>query len=345
MPSNHVTPSVKELAERLSLSKATVSKALNGYSQVNAQTRERVLRAAEELGYSLPKTEIHPGEKKRIGWIYPTSAHDPDPHQLSVSSGFQVAAQELFSNQMELILLPLFRDIPHMLRPLPQLISDYQLDGIFMSDILRSERYLEDVKEAEIPIILWGLPLPQEKPNVGHITYDSIAGIRVTVEHLFQLGHRKIGYVGGEMSAYVNEERLDGYRLALSRCGLSFDPALVYEGNHSFACGAPAFKKLYAQGVTAICCASDKMAVGVIHAAQAAGLSVPEDLSVTGYDDDPVRVGIFPGLTTPRQDFFRLGQIAATMMHCLMQGLPLGPVSLLPQLIVRHSTGPVKERR
>ena len=135
---------------------------------------------------------------------------------------------------------------------------------------------------------------------------------------------------------------VDGYRLALARAGIPYDEALVYEGDYSFACGAPAFEKLYAQGVTAICCASDKMAVGVIHAAQAAGLSVPEDFSVTGYDNDPVCNSIYPGLTTLSQDFFRVGQVAATLMHCQLHGMPMGPVSIIPPLLVRSSTAEVK---
>ena len=135
---------------------------------------------------------------------------------------------------------------------------------------------------------------------------------------------------------------VDGYRLALARAGIPYDEALVYEGDYSFACGALAFEKLYAQGVTAICCASDKMAVGVIHAAQAAGLSVPEDFSVTGYDNDSLCNSIYPGLTTLSQDFFRVGQVAATLMHCQLHGLPMGPVSIIPPLLVRSSTAEVK---
>ncbi len=342
MPSNHTTPGIKELAEKLGLSKATVSKALNGYAQVNAQTRQRVLDAAEALGYSLPETENRSAGKKRIGWIYATENHSTNASQLSVSSGFQAASQQNFNNEMELILLPLFRDMPHMLRPLHELIADYQLDGVFMSDILHDERYLQDVDEAEIPIVLWGLPLSREKSNVGHVTYDSIAGIGLAMQHLFSLGHRRIGFLTGTLRAYVSEQRLDGYRLALARAGLPYDEALLYEGDYSFACGAPAFEKLYAQGVTAICCASDKMAVGVIHAAQAAGLSVPEDFSVTGYDNDSLCNSIYPGLTTLSQDFFRIGQVAATLMHCQLHGMPMGPVSIIPPLLVRSSTAEVK---
>ena len=105
MPSNNPTPGIKELAEKLGLSKATVSKALNGYSQVNAQTRQRVLNAAEEMGYSLPETEARSARKKRIGWIYATASHETSISQLSVSSGFQVASQQHYGNEMELILL------------------------------------------------------------------------------------------------------------------------------------------------------------------------------------------------------------------------------------------------
>lgn len=344
MPSNNPTPGIKELAEKLGLSKATVSKALNGYSQVNAQTRQRVLNAAEEMGYSLPETEARSARKKRIGWIYATASHETSIGQLSVSSGFQAASQKHYGNEMELILLPLFRDMPQMLRPLPDLIADYRLDGVFMSDILYDERYLQDVAEAEAPMILWGLPFSQEKSNIGHVTCDDVVGIELAMQHLFSLGHRRIGFLTGTLRAHVSEQRLDGYRLALAREGIPFDEALVYEGDYSFACGAPAFEKLYAQGVTAICCASDKMAVGVIQAAQAAGLSVPEDFSVTGYDNDPVCNDIFPWLTTLSQDFFRIGQVAATLMHCQLHGLPIGPVSIVPPLLVRGSTARAKER-
>ena len=80
----------------------------------------------------------------------------------------------------------------------------------------------------------------------------------------------------------------------------------------------------------------------LIQAAQAAGLSVPEDFSVTGYDNDPVCNDIFPWLTTLSQDFFRIGQVAATLMHCQLHGMPIGPVSIIPPLLVRSSTAEVK---
>lgn len=298
-----------------------------------------------ELGYTITDNEERRCEKKRIGWLYPTATHQPDANQLTASSGFQAASQEYFDSEMEVLFLPLFRDMPHMLRPLSELIADYQLDGVFLSEVSRSESYIAEARDTEIPVILWGLPLPAEKPNLGYVSYNSIEGIVQAMEHLVQLGHRRIGFANGSTRAFVNEKRLDGYRLGLSRAGIPYDDSLVFEGRHTFASGAEAFDRLYAQGVTAICCASDKIAVGVIQAAQSAGLNVPEDLSVTGYDNDPVCSSILPGLTTLSQDFFHLGQIAATMMHCLLHGLPMGSVSMIPPMIIRGSTGKAKSAR
>ena len=335
---------VKVLADHLGLSKATVSKALNGYPQVSEATRQRVLEAAEQLGYATPENEAanRPlGGRKRIGWLYRSATREMNPGQLNASNGFQYVAQEMRDIRMEVLLLPQFQDKPAG-RTLSQLVADYHLDGAFISDIQVHDLLFQEVQEVFVPLVFWGAPPIAEQANVCAVTYDSIVGIGKTMAHLLSLGHRRIGFLNGNSGAYVSQERLDGYILALTRAGVSFDPTLVWEGDYSFACGAPALDYFLQKGVTAICCASDKMAIGAAHAATQRGLSIPEDLSIVGYDDDPLCSSMFPSLTTVAQDFFRIGRVAATLMTCMLRGLPVGPVSIHPELLVRGSTAAPK---
>ena len=343
MPSNSQNAGVKVLADRLGLSKATVSKALNGYPQVSEATRRKVLDAAAQLGYPVQgNASVSVGARKRVGWIYRTDSRTPGTTQLIACSGFQRTAQDLKDSNMDVLMLPLFLDTPE--KTLLELITENHLDGAFLSDIKQNDVFFEEAKEVNVPLVFWGLPLTEERSNYGFVAYDSVSGVSMAMKHLLDLGHRRIGFLNGNRPAHVSMERLDGYMLALAHAGISYDPSLTWEGDYTFACGAPALEFFLQKGVTAVCCASDKMAIGLAHAAQQRGIAIPEDLSIVGYDNDPVCSSMFPQLTTVAQDFFRIGKVTATLMECLLQGMPVGPVSIPPELIVRGSTAAPKQK-
>ncbi|MFH1880148.1 MAG: LacI family DNA-binding transcriptional regulator, partial [Bacillota bacterium] len=136
---------------------------------------------------------------------------------------------------------------------------------------------------------------------------------------------------------------LDGYRLALASAGIALDPALELWGDFTESGTEDAAEHFLKSGVTAVFCACDATAIGLVRSIKARGKKVPRDFSVVGYDDSPLSAAVSPALTTVAQDFYRIGQVACGMMQALLQGLPLHCETVMPKLVVRDSTGPAPD--
>ena len=163
--------------------------------------------------------------------------------------------------------------------------------------------------------------------------------------HLVALGHRRIGHVRGHPDHGASEWRMAGYRSALRRAGLRYDPALVVDGEFSFDSGLAAGRQLLgmAERPTAIFAANDDMAAGAICAICERGLSVPKDVSVCGFDDMPIARHIYPALTTVRQPSREMGRVACLELLKAIRDSGRGETLELPYAVqVRKSTGPVR---
>jgi len=173
---------------------------------------------------------------------------------------------------------------------------------------------------------------------------DHAAGIALAVAHLAALGHRRVGYAGGDPATVAGRERRRGFEAAAAELGLDPEPRLRREAGFSAAGGAAAAAALLALGArpTAIVAICDDVAAGVLRAAADAGLSVPGDLSVTGFDDLPSAAQLSPPLTTVRQDAVALGRLAADTAHAAIAGGEgaMAPELVAPRLVVRGSTAP-----
>ncbi|MEU4743148.1 substrate-binding domain-containing protein, partial [Actinosynnema sp. NPDC023658] len=171
------------------------------------------------------------------------------------------------------------------------------------------------------------------------------AGGVTAVRHLLSLGHRRIGVVGGPRDVLCSRARLDGYRFAHDRAGLAVDPALVRHADFSREGGRREAVELLRlpDRPTAVFAANDEQALGVVEAARAAGLSVPGDLSVVGFDDLPAARWSAPALTTVRQPLAAMGRRAGWMLADLIAGRPPATdrVELATELVVRSSTARV----
>lgn len=335
------TPNIQMICDQLGLSKATVSKALNGYPQVNKSTREAVQRYAEEIGYRVDKPAAAQLSTavRRIGM----PGRVPGSERTDFSGDYQVMAgfrDEALRHGMEIILLPSIKTPVQIELSLEALIAPYQLDGILISGLRTDDPYLTQLQSIQIPAVLWDLKVASN-PLVGSVCYDSLRGAQMAVEHLLSLGHRRIAIFNGHRYAQVCYERLDGYRLALINAGITPDPALELWGDFTEAGAEEAAELFIQKGVTAVFCACDTTAIGLMRQLKGKGKRVPRDLSVVGYDDSPLSSAVSPALTTVSQDFYRIGQVACGMMNALLQGLPLHCETVLPKLVVRDSTGPV----
>ena len=171
-------------------------------------------------------------------------------------------------------------------------------------------------------------------------------GARQATEHLLELGHRRIGAIAGTPGWYATEERLDGFRAALAGAGILLDPELVVHSDWRIPRGTEAARQLLSlpEPPTAIFGFNDNVAIGALHAARELGFSVPDDLSVVGFDDTEQAVIVTPRLTSVRQPLAELGRMGVSLLIRLIEGQRVDAlrVELATQLVVRESTAPLR---
>jgi len=337
-------PNLQTISDQLGISRATVSKVLNGYPQVNADTREAVLKCAREMGYHQGRNaavKMEP-DVKRVGLPSRTPCNERDDFygDYQVMMGFRDEAQRF---GIQIILLPNIPTSTQTQTSLETLIAPYRLDGLLISGLRMNDPYFEQLTKVKLPVVLWDIKVAPAA-NISSVSYDSLRGAQMAVEHLLALGHRRIGFFNGPRYAQICYDRLDGYHLALANAGIMPDPALERWAEFTDN-GIEAAAYFLKQKVTAVFCSCDNTAVGLIRQFKVQGYKVPRDISVVGYDDSPLATAVSPALTTISQDFSRIGQIACGMMRARLVGLPLHNETVLPKLIVRNSTGPVSVQK
>ena len=327
-------PRIADICKELDLSKATVSKALNGYASVRVETRNRVLACARALGYSQPQGRDTNARLTRVGIT--ASAKVESPNSISP---FQALLNNLIDGlgqyHYDTIIIP-----PSLLQeqnvPYEQAMRNLNLDCAFLTGLRTDDPYYQQLLTTEFPTVMWDMTVPN--PNVHNVSCDSTEGMRLAVAHLISLGHRRIGLICGHLQAQVSLQRRDGYILALADAGIPYDPALVYEGDFSETAGAIGLQHLLPKEVTAIACVCDVTALGVFRAARAQGVRIPEDLSVIGFDNTNLTEYTSPGLTSVDQHLDQVGRIIVTTIHSMMHHRPVGDTVIHPTLVLRGST-------
>lgn len=332
---NQRPPRISDICQHLGLSKATVSKALNGYSSVSEETRARVLACARALGYVMPQHQADPGARlTRIGitaFSFSGNAEAAGPYQ-AILTGLM---SELGQSHYDTVLIP-----PQIIEKqdisYDDAVRSMQLDCAFICGLKTSDPYFEQLKTTEFPTLCWDFSV--SNPHVHNVFCDSTEGMRMAAEHLIELGHWKIGFICAYREAQVSLQRLDGYILALSRHGIPYDASLVYYGDFTEASGALGFHELIRREVTGFVCISDVTAIGACRAAMAMGYGVPEDISIVGYDDAAL-TGVLPtGLTSVNQHPELIGRTAATALRNMLHHRPVADTVIHPTLTIRGST-------
>jgi DNA-binding LacI/PurR family transcriptional regulator len=220
-----------------------------------------------------------------------------------------------------------------------ELLQQRRVDGIIVIASHLFDHYLAYLYRVQVPILM----INEQDP--GGVIYstavDDVYGARLAVEHLIGWGHRRIGYVGVSNRPKSNRHRLRGYREALAPAGIDFDPALAFvssEIDDHARQGEAALQPLRDAGATAIFAYNDMTAIGLLAACHKFGLTVPDDLSIIGFDDIDMAVYTTPPLTTIRQPRFELGRRAMQMMLELLDGQTPENQILPGELVVRQTT-------
>jgi LacI family transcriptional regulator len=330
---------IKDIARVAGVSVTTVSRALNGYSDVNEKTRQKIADVARELNYS-PNTlarGLVMQKSKTIGLLVSGISRESvkDNFTFEVLCGVNERASTLGYD------LILFNTNTMMQREktYTQLCRERRVDGAIIQGIKKEDPYLKEVVESDIPCVL--VDIPVHSNSVGYVTTDNALGAKKAVEHLASLGHKHIGMINGHEDAFVSQERLNGYREALKECGLSFRSEWVVSGNFEEKKAEKAVRELINRHkeVTAIFCASDLMALGALKACKELGLHVPKEMSIVGYDNIVLASYSSPNLTTVGQEVYQIGYEAADLLIEMLEGKETNMKRYLDtKLIIREST-------
>ncbi|MGB7265171.1 MAG: LacI family DNA-binding transcriptional regulator [Terracidiphilus sp.] len=333
-------PSIKDIARLARVSHPTVSRALQNSPLVNAQTAAKIRKIAVETGYraSAVARGLVTRRTRTIGLVVTTV---DDPFAGEVACGIEQAAND----HGHAVFLANSNADPERERQVVQALAERRVDGIVVTSSRVGALYLPLLKELNVPIVLVNDQYPGE--FVHSVMIENVEGARAAVEHLIGLGHRRIAYVGDRSGYHSDAERLEGYKQALAAAGIEFVAALAVKGDSRPEGGIEAVDALLSLAVppTAICCYNDMTALGAMRAVRARGLRVPEDVSVTGFDDLFFAAYLQPPLTTVRQPMRKMGQMAMENLLKLMSGEEsVEQIRVETELIVRGSTGKAKAR-
>ena len=329
---------IYEFAEHMSLSVATISKVFNGYSDVSARTRARVLLEAKRLDFEplMAAKTISTKKSLLIGIIYSETTGEGlmHPHFSEILEHFKRTMEA-----QDYSILFLNKDHPSQsMRTLMQQCKYRALDGVMIMAEDPSAPQTNEVLKSDLPAVL----VDFEFTNRSSVLSDNALGMHLVVDHLYALGHRKFAYVTAPLNHPSAGERFKAFRDALGRYDLTIpDEAVVGQTGYTFNDGCRAIKQLPDDlcGATAVVCSYDRLAFGVIHQLQERGLRAPEDISVTGFDNLVSDQMDFWNLTTIEQPRADIGAEAGRLLLREIADGDRTPVRLPVRLIVRGTTG------
>jgi LacI family transcriptional regulator len=332
----------REVAAEAGVSRTTVSLVLNNVpgTKIPDITRQRVLRAAEELGYT-PNAMARALVTRRshlLGFVLCQRADEvfSDAFLPEVIRGVSdVARPRGYRVMMEPV-----EDVSQPGAYVP-LVREQRIDGLLLSGPRSDDQQLAELRRENFPVVLLG-QLPD--PGFPFVDVDNVSGARKAVEHLLKLGHRRIGLITNAPSQYTSSaDRLEGYRQALHAHGLPFEANRVRFGHFTEESGYAAMADLlvHAPALEAVFVASDVVAFGALAATRAHGFRVPQDIAVVGFDDTRLARYTNPPLTTVHLPARDLGACAAEMLIRLLQGREVREQHMLleTELVIRKSCG------
>lgn len=314
--------SVREIANRLQVSPATVSRALNGHPQVARHTKERVLAMAESIGYV--QRSGGRASTNSIGLVYPSHPVRPEfgNFESAMLSGILRGVNE---HRFDVTFLNVERD-KHADESFTQFFRRKGVRGVIVRSVEPTPRLAEEIAAEEFPSVL--VADRSEDPRVNFVCCDSRADSIRAVEHLAHLGHRRIALGVHAVLDSDHRDRREGYLEGLRRLELPADPALVVSVVATMKGGAVAMDRLLslADPPTAVYFTDPLATVGGMHRCLELGVSIPEDLSIVGFDDSDIRYRTFPSYTAVCQDAGQLGLEAARWLTRSLEGVASGPL-------------------
>jgi DNA-binding LacI/PurR family transcriptional regulator len=323
------------VASRAGVSRATVSRVVNGSASVNPQIRSAVLRAVEELGY-VPNPAARSLVTQRTDSVAlvvsetPTRVFSDDPFFSGVVRG---ATLELEAANRQLVLM--LAGSPDGHARVERYVGGGHVDGVLLLSLHASDPLPGVLARKRVPTVIGGRPL--SPVDLHYVDNDNVGGAVRAVRHLLALGRRRIATIAGPQDMSAGIDRLSGYREALAESGCR---SIVAVGAFTRASGETAMAQLLQDdpSLDGVFVANDMMAIGALRALRQAGRRVPDDVAVVGFDDIELAQDTEPPLTTVRQDVTEMGREMVRQVLALVAGADPGPpVRLDTTLVARES--------
>lgn len=323
-----------DIAQELGVSKATVSKALNGAKDVSKKMQQAVVEKAVELGYS--RMNYNTAAPRIAIFVINMDYLKPDDFGYDIIVGFRKAAEPA-GFLVEVI--PLTIEIQEKNSYDAFMMRGNYVGALFLGMCLR-DPWIKEFETCKSPTVLYDNHI-SGNPRVTNFGVDNVESIQLAINHLRSLGHTKIGYLGNALEAYVYLQRYQAFAKVMTDMGLVADDSVMGYHYHVNACLSQHLPRLIQNGCTAIICSHDILAHSAMFYCGELGLKVPEDISIIGHDDIPLCLYTNPPLTTIRQNRPALGKSAFYALSCQLNDVPLSTHLLHPELILRSSCGPV----
>ncbi len=329
---------IRTIAHAADVSIATVSRVMNNIPTVNPEIAQRVWKVIDELDY-FPNTQARSlvsGRSRIFGLIVSeiTNPFFPELIQgfedIAVASGYEILVSSTNYDP---------KRMSHCIRRM----LERKVEGVAVMTFGIEEPLLDQLARRKVPLVF--IDIGPKRPGISLLKVDYHHGIRQGVQHLAALGHKDISFISGPIKLHSAQSRQTAFSASMKECGIASDPAWVIEGDHTMEGGVAAMDRLLAAKKlpTAVMCSNDMTAIGVLHKLYRAGLRVPDDLSVIGFDDIGIAGVTIPPLTTVEMSRFDIARAAVTALRAHVEqtegSSPKREYNIETELIVRESTG------
>ena len=323
---------IKDIANRLGVSVSTVSKGLNGASDISNELRQMVLDTAVELGYSTKRSKKVENRKLCI-CIENMNYETIDEFGYDMVLGFK---QNAFRRKWDVDIIPITPAFQEEEKYDTFLLKNGYC-GAFLMGLALHDSWIKQLENTTMPTVLLDNFI-SDNPNVCYLGTDSYEGIAMAVHHLVTLGHKNIAFLNGSLYSMVSDHRQEAFENAMKEASLPLREDLMAYGYYVSDSAKYHVPGFLAAGATAVVCGNDLIARGVIDECTKRGFRVPEDVSVIGFDDISIAATFDPPLTTIRQERNELGRCAYDILNSLIHHIPISKTLLRPKLIEREST-------
>ncbi|WP_317366832.1 LacI family DNA-binding transcriptional regulator [uncultured Tyzzerella sp.] len=323
---------IKDIAEKLNISVGTVSKGLNGASDISYELTQLILDTAIEMGYK-PKKMLNEDNKKLCIFITNMEYKSKNDFGYDIILGFK---RHAIRDNWKVFIEEVTPDF--------QKENDYDkymlskgYNGAFFVGFALNDLWLKNLQKTKTPTVLLDNYISRNF-NVGYVGTDNIEAFDISIEYLKKLGHSKIGFFSAFLDSMVANERYEAFFKAMSSHNLPVNENLISFGYYTIDSAKYTIPKILKHNPTAILCGSDVMAYGAIKACEELGIKVPNDISIIGFDDIDICKKSNPKITTIKQNRLEIGKCAYISLEGIMRNVFINKTTLRPNLVKREST-------